>query len=262
MKFITIGTLLAFSGLAAAGHLHHGSATSYTVVTKHKTDGHHGWSGHDSDSHGWSGSSVSHGWSGHGEAGHDLSGHDGKGTSHGWSGHDLPEHDDDSHGWSDKVVSHGWSGHGDDILISSGQNDDSHGWSGHEENHGWAGHDESQGHGDSEHHDYHSHPKYEFKYGVKDSKTGDIKDQWEQRDGDSVKGGYSLKEADGTIRVVDYHADKHNGFNAVVKKIGHAHQPEQHHSHHHGSWEGGHSDQQDHGRGYSGHSSYGGSHSH
>uniref|UniRef100_A0A1I8P1C1 Uncharacterized protein n=1 Tax=Stomoxys calcitrans TaxID=35570 RepID=A0A1I8P1C1_STOCA len=199
MKFITIGTLLAFSGLAAAGHLHHGSATSYTVVTKHKTDGHHGWSGHDSDSHGWSGSSVSHGC---------------------------------------------------------------HGWSGHEENHGWAGHDESQGHGDSEHHDYHSHPKYEFKYGVKDSKTGDIKDQWEQRDGDSVKGGYSLKEADGTIRVVDYHADKHNGFNAVVKKIGHAHQPEQHHSHHHGSWEGGHSDQQDHGRGYSGHSSYGGSHSH
>ncbi|XP_059227040.1 cuticle protein 19-like [Stomoxys calcitrans] len=97
--------------------------------------------------------------------------------------------------------------------------------------------------------DYHSHPKYEFKYGVKDSKTGDIKDQWEHRDGNHVKGSYTLKEADGTTRVVDYHADKHNGFNAVVKKIGHAYHPEIHHHHtyHHGGLEGGHGD---HGHGH------------
>lgn len=29
-----------------------------------------------------------------------------------------------------------------------------------------------------------------------------------------------LQEADGSTRVVEYTADKHNGFNAVVHKIG------------------------------------------
>ncbi|XP_061395961.1 cuticle protein 19-like [Musca vetustissima] len=74
--------------------------------------------------------------------------------------------------------------------------------------------------------DYYKYPKYQFDYGVKDLKTGDIKNQWEHRDGGLVKGGYSLKESDGTTRVVEYHADDHNGFNAVVKKIGHAVHPE------------------------------------
>lgn len=41
-----------------------------------------------------------------------------------------------------------------------------------------------------------------------------------------MKGGYSLYEPDGTKRVVEYTADKHHGFNAVVKKIGHAHHPQ------------------------------------
>lgn len=40
-----------------------------------------------------------------------------------------------------------------------------------------------------------------------------------------LSGGYSLKESDGTTRVVEYTADKHHGFNAIVKKIGHAHHP-------------------------------------
>lgn len=35
-----------------------------------------------------------------------------------------------------------------------------------------------------------------------------------------------LKEADGTTRVVEYTSDDHNGFNAVVKKFGHATHPE------------------------------------
>ena len=54
---------------------------------------------------------------------------------------------------------------------------------------------------------------------MKDAHTGDVKNQWETRDGDVVKGSYSLVEPDGTIRIVDYTSDKHNGFNAVVKKV-------------------------------------------
>jgi Insect cuticle protein len=85
-------------------------------------------------------------------------------------------------------------------------------------------HDDSGDHADHhEAHDYHSHPSYKFEYGVKDDKTGDHKSQWETRDGDVVKGEYTVDEADGTHRVVEYSSDKKNGFNAVVKKIGHAH---------------------------------------
>lgn len=53
-----------------------------------------------------------------------------------------------------------------------------------------------------------------------DGLTGDQKTQHEVRDGDVVKGSYSLVEPDGSVRVVDYVADDVNGFNAVVKKIG------------------------------------------
>lgn len=95
-------------------------------------------------------------------------------------------------------------------------------------------HQGHQGHHDDhedEHVDYHAHPQYKFEYGVKDEKTGDHKSHWEHRDGDVVKGEYTLDEADGTQRVVEYSSDKHNGFNAVVKKIGHAHHVG--HAHHH-----------------------------
>ncbi|XP_049542735.1 histidine-rich glycoprotein-like [Anopheles darlingi] len=87
-----------------------------------------------------------------------------------------------------------------------------------------------------EHEDYHSHPSYKFEYGVKDPHTGDHKSQWEHRDGDVVKGQYTLEEADGTHRVVEYSSDKHNGFQAHVKRVGHAHHPEVY-----GHHEGGHS---------------------
>lgn len=63
---------------------------------------------------------------------------------------------------------------------------------------------------------FQAYPRYAFNYGVKDQSTGDIKDQWETRDGDVVKGRYSLLEPDGNVRTVDYSADAHNGFNAVV----------------------------------------------
>lgn len=62
------------------------------------------------------------------------------------------------------------------------------------------------------------YPKYFFEYDVKDYKTGDVKNQWEQRDGDSVKGQYSLVEPDGSVRTVEYTSDEKSGFNAVVKK--------------------------------------------
>lgn len=68
--------------------------------------------------------------------------------------------------------------------------------------------------------------KYEFKYGVDDDHTKDHKSQYETRDGDVVKGEYSLVEPDGTIRKVTYTADKHNGFNAIVIKSGHASHPQ------------------------------------
>ncbi|RZC35687.1 Chitin bind 4 domain containing protein [Asbolus verrucosus] len=83
----------------------------------------------------------------------------------------------------------------------------------------------------ADHHDEHHYapPKYEFKYGVEDHHTGDIKSHQESRDGDVVKGEYSLHEPDGTILRVQYTADKHSGFNAVVHRQGHANHP-QHYS--------------------------------
>ncbi|KAJ8918378.1 hypothetical protein NQ315_008073 [Exocentrus adspersus] len=69
--------------------------------------------------------------------------------------------------------------------------------------------------------DYYAHPKYEFNYGVKDGHTGDFKTQHEVRDGDVVKGSYTVADPDGTIRTVHYTADDHNGFNAIVERTGH-----------------------------------------
>ncbi|XP_047996903.1 uncharacterized protein LOC125234621 [Leguminivora glycinivorella] len=68
--------------------------------------------------------------------------------------------------------------------------------------------------------DYYAYPRYAFEYSVKDPHTGDNKAQWEKRDGDVVKGAYSLVEPDGSLRVVEYYADDKTGFNAVVKRLG------------------------------------------
>jgi hypothetical protein len=73
--------------------------------------------------------------------------------------------------------------------------------------------------------DYYAYPKYAFKYGVTDGHTGDNKSQEEERDGDVVKGSYTVADPDGTIRTVHYTADDHNGFNAVVTRSGHAVHP-------------------------------------
>ncbi|CAH1104982.1 unnamed protein product [Psylliodes chrysocephalus] len=79
--------------------------------------------------------------------------------------------------------------------------------------------------------DYFAYPKYEFNYGVADGHTGDHKSQKESRDGDVVKGSYTVAEPDGTLRTVHYTADDHNGFNAIVTRSGHAVHPQIVHSH-------------------------------
>nr|XP_019528399.2 larval cuticle protein A2B-like [Aedes albopictus] len=74
------------------------------------------------------------------------------------------------------------------------------------------------------HVEYHDTPaEYQFSYSVHDDHTGDIKSQQEERHGDNVKGQYTLIDADGYRRIVDYTADEHNGFNAVVHRepLGH-----------------------------------------
>ncbi|XP_055611876.1 cuticle protein-like [Uranotaenia lowii] len=63
-----------------------------------------------------------------------------------------------------------------------------------------------------------AYPQYQYAYNVQDTLTGDSKTQEETRDGDIVKGSYSLIEPDGSRRIVNYYADPVNGFNAVVQK--------------------------------------------
>ncbi|XP_073815341.1 larval cuticle protein A2B-like [Musca autumnalis] len=72
--------------------------------------------------------------------------------------------------------------------------------------------------------DFDPHPQYKYSYGVDDKLTGDNKSQNEERDGDAVRGEYSLIDADGYKRTVHYTADDVNGFNAVVQRepLGHA----------------------------------------
>ncbi|XP_061394652.1 larval cuticle protein A2B-like [Musca vetustissima] len=72
--------------------------------------------------------------------------------------------------------------------------------------------------------EYDPHPQYKFSYGVDDKVTGDSKSQTEERDGDFVRGEYSLIDSDGYKRTVQYTADAVNGFNAVVQRepLGHA----------------------------------------
>ncbi|XP_034824755.1 cuticle protein 7-like isoform X1 [Maniola hyperantus] len=86
-------------------------------------------------------------------------------------------------------------------------------------------------HGHGHHVDYHTHPHYTFDYKVEDQHTGDMKSQHESRDGDVVKGYYSLHQPDGSERTVHYHGDHHTGFHADVKYATHHIVP--HHHHHH-----------------------------
>nr|CAD7446693.1 unnamed protein product [Timema bartmani] len=55
-----------------------------------------------------------------------------------------------------------------------------------------------------------------FAYGVEDPATGNSQNRKESRDGDVVKGEYTVLEADGSVRTVTYTADPKNGFQATV----------------------------------------------
>ncbi|XP_021945950.2 protein TsetseEP [Folsomia candida] len=62
-----------------------------------------------------------------------------------------------------------------------------------------------------------AYPQYNYGYSVQDPITGDVKGQEESRNGDVVRGRYSLIEPDGTLRIVNYFADS-TGFHARVEK--------------------------------------------
>lgn len=66
--------------------------------------------------------------------------------------------------------------------------------------------------------EYDPHPQYKYAYDVQDTVSGDSKSQVEERDGDVVRGEYSLVDPDGYKRTVQYTADPVNGFNAVVNR--------------------------------------------
>ncbi|XP_068630712.1 uncharacterized protein [Battus philenor] len=66
------------------------------------------------------------------------------------------------------------------------------------------------------HHDDNGSEIYSFGYGVSDAQTGDIKTVWESKEGDNVKGHYSLMEPDGSVRTVEYSAGPGKGFIAAV----------------------------------------------
>lgn len=68
------------------------------------------------------------------------------------------------------------------------------------------------------HIDYDEPAQYEYGYSVNDDHTGDYKSHTEKRDGDIVHGRYEVVDPDGFKRIVEYTADAHNGFNAVVTR--------------------------------------------
>lgn len=68
------------------------------------------------------------------------------------------------------------------------------------------------------HVDYDEPSHYEYGYDVADHHTGDYKSHTEKRDGNTVHGRYEVLDPDGFKRIVEYTADEHNGFNAVVRR--------------------------------------------
>lgn len=65
--------------------------------------------------------------------------------------------------------------------------------------------------------EYFTPPRYDFGYNIFDPHTGDIKNQYEHRNGGFVRGTYSFIEADGQRRIVEYSSDPSTGFNALVR---------------------------------------------
>jgi Insect cuticle protein len=66
--------------------------------------------------------------------------------------------------------------------------------------------------------DYEGPSDYSFNYEVNDAATYDVKSQSEYSKDGYVAGSYSLIDADGLRRTVDYTADDYNGFQATVRR--------------------------------------------
>lgn len=58
--------------------------------------------------------------------------------------------------------------------------------------------------------------EYKYAYDIEDPTTGDTKSLHEVRQGNVVRGAYSVLDPDGTRRTVHYTADPKHGFKAVV----------------------------------------------
>ncbi|XP_065341005.1 cuticle protein [Cloeon dipterum] len=64
--------------------------------------------------------------------------------------------------------------------------------------------------------DYDPNPAYNFSFDVKDDQFTNYQNRKEQREGDQIKGSYSVVDSDGFIRTVTYTADPVGGFKAEV----------------------------------------------
>lgn len=59
-------------------------------------------------------------------------------------------------------------------------------------------------------------PSYQFGFDVKDDEFTNYQNRKESRDGNVIKGSYSVVDSDGFIRTVSYTADPKEGFKAEV----------------------------------------------
>ncbi|XP_013184430.1 cuticle protein 18.6 [Amyelois transitella] len=66
--------------------------------------------------------------------------------------------------------------------------------------------------------DYDPHPSYQFGFDVNDDQYTNYQNRKEQRDGDVIKGSYSVVDSDGFVRTVTYTADPKEGFKAEVSR--------------------------------------------
>ncbi|KAM3962897.1 cuticular protein 66D [Aphomia sociella] len=66
--------------------------------------------------------------------------------------------------------------------------------------------------------DYDPNPSYQFGFDVNDDQYTNYQNRKEQRDGDVIKGSYSVVDSDGFVRTVTYTADPKEGFRAEVSR--------------------------------------------
>ncbi|XP_058463639.1 transcription factor SPT20 homolog [Malaya genurostris] len=66
--------------------------------------------------------------------------------------------------------------------------------------------------------DFDANPSYQFGFDVKDDEYTNYQNRKEQREGNVIKGSYSVVDSDGFIRTVTYTADPKEGFRAEVSR--------------------------------------------